>query len=69
VFEAELTRLKNKLKETEGVYATNLKALEEELLRNAQKNNTSNSRLKGVDGEERAARRYEEKIKAKDRKI
>jgi hypothetical protein len=61
--------LKNKLKEAETTYAANLKSLEEEVLKNAQKNNISGSRVKTSEAEDRIAKRYEDKLKNKDRKI
>lgn len=64
-----MNRLKNKLKEAETTYAANLKSLEEEVLKNAQKNNISGSRVKTSEAEDRIAKRYEDKLKNKDRKI
>ncbi len=61
--------MKNKLKEAETTYAANLKSLEEEVLKNAQKNNISGSRVKTSEAEDRIAKRYEDKLKNKDRKI
>lgn len=69
ILDAELTRLKNKLKEAETTYAANLKSLEEQVLKNAQKVNISGSRVKTNEAEDRIAKRYEDKLKNKDRKI
>ena len=58
-------KLSEKMKSAENAYNKNIKAVEEELAKNA-KINMANSRVKAGELEERIAKRFEEKLKNRE---
>jgi ribosomal protein L29 len=76
----EINKLRNAMREMEQAYDSNLRNLEEELSAMSKEltalkfsRETGNSRLRGSrqsdGGDEKSTRRFEEKIKLKDRRI